>query len=136
MANSVTFQTLVDGDRNVVIKVDGYLDTSDLAATTFADPATLSSIAGLTNGKATALRIDRILWAVDEGLDVRLQWDATSPVNILDLVKAGHWDAPVKFGGFTNNAGAGKTGKILVSTEGWSVGKIYEFTVTLWMVKQ
>lgn len=33
MANSTTVQILVDGPRNVVVKLDGIVDTSDIAAT-------------------------------------------------------------------------------------------------------
>lgn len=134
MANALTVQTLVDGPRNVVLKIDGYVDTSDITATDIADPAALSPID--INGKlATQLRIDRIIHTVDEGLAVTLLWDATTDVRIIDLVKTGRQELH-NFGGFTNNAGAGKTGKIQLSTEGWSSGKIYEFTVTLELVKQ
>ncbi len=135
MANAVTTQIIVDGPRNVVIKVDGYLDTSDYAATSIVDPATLSYIDSNNSVKATQLRIDRVTYTVDEGLDVFLQWDATTPVRIEDLVKAGHQEYK-RFGGLQNNAGVGKTGKILLGTEGWSTGKIYEFTVVLELVKQ
>lgn len=135
MANAITTQTLVDGERNVVIKIDGYIDTADVTTTAIIDPATLSDMVSRTGTKATQLRIDRILYTVDEGICVTLLWDATTPLRIIDLVKAGHQELK-KFGGLTNNSGAGKTGKISYSTEGWSAGKIYEFTVTLEMVKQ
>lgn len=133
MANSLTTQVLVDGPRNVVIKVVGILDTSDLAATAIADPATLSAIN--PNGQlASQLRIDRIVYTVEEGLDVRLTWDATSPVYIIDLVKAGHQEFK-RTGGLVNSAGAGKTGKIMVATEGWTAG-VHEFSLVLELVKQ
>jgi len=135
MANAVTIQTLIDGPRNVVLKVDGYIDTSDYAVADLINPATLSAIDNATGALATQLRIDRIIYTVDEGLCVTLWWDATADVRIIDLVKAGHQELS-NFGGFTNNAGSGKTGKIQISTEGWSVGKVYEFTLTLELVKQ
>lgn len=134
MANSVTTQILVDGPRNTVIKIDGILDTSDQAAMTIADPATLSVMDNANQQHATQLRIDRILYTVEEGLDVRLLWDATTPVSIINIVKAGHQELK-RFGGYQNNAGAGKTGKILLSTEGWGSG-IKEFTILLELVKQ
>lgn len=215
MANAITTQTLVDGERNVVVKFDGYIDTSDVAATgqigasgftttigsktitfvagalvptvgqflTFSDgvttfvagtyvtsvvsatsitvnnaalatnvaaaititgtvgavvavdPSQLSDMISRTGTKASQLRIDRILYTVDEGLAVALLWEATTNVRVIDLVKAGHQELK-KFGGYTNNAGVGKTGRLLISTEGWVATKIYEFTVTLEMVKQ
>jgi len=134
MANALTIQTLVDGPRNVVLKIDGYVDTADITATDVADPAALSAMS-INNQLATALRIDKIMYSIDEGLAVTLLWDATTDVRIVDLVKAGKMEYK-KFGGITNNAGAGKTGKIQLSTEGWSSGKIYEFTVVLELVKQ
>lgn len=135
MANALTTQVLVDGPRNVVIKVDGYIDTADLTATDIADPAALSYLWEGGLQKATQLRIDRIIYTVDEGLAVTLWWDATADVRIVDLVKAGHQELH-NFGGYTNNAGAGKTGKIQLTTEGWTTGKIYEFTILLELVKQ
>jgi hypothetical protein len=127
MANSVTTQILVDGAVNAVVKIVGILDTSDVAPTAVVDPASFTPT-------PTQFRIDRVTYTVEEGLDVRLQWDATSPVYIIDYVKAGHQDFK-KFGGLQNNAGAGKTGKILLSTEGWTAGT-HEFTIVLELVKQ
>lgn len=207
MANSVTYQTIIDGPRNAVVKIVGILDTSDVAATgtlgaslsvatttgsttvTYTaggltptigqyvtgtgipagtyivsftsttavlsnaatatntgltltlvagaivaiDPAVLSNIDAFGN-KASQVRIDRILYTVEEGLDVRLEWDATAPVYIIDLVKAGHQEL-YKFGGYQNNACTGKTGRILLATEGWTTGT-HEFTLTIHLVKQ
>lgn len=98
------------------------------------DPAVLEYLDPAHQFRASTVRIDRILYTVEEGLDVRLQWDATTPVYIIDLVKAGHQELK-KFGGYQNNAGAGKTGRILLSTEGWTSG-VKEFTITLELVKQ
>lgn len=135
MANALTTQVLVDGPRNVVVKIDGFIDTADLTATDVADPATLAFVDANNQQRAAQLRIDRIIYTIDEGLAVTLWWDATTDVRIVDLVKAGHQELH-NFGGYVNNAGAGKTGKIQLTTEGWSTGKIYEFTVTLELVKQ
>lgn len=214
MANVITSQTIIDGHRNVVIKIDGILDTSDVAATgqigssgftttlgaktiafvagtlvptlgqyitfsdgttTFpagtyitgitdathitvnnaalatnaaaaititgtagavviADPALLSVVDSLNQKFATQLRIDRIIYTVEEGLAVRLLWEATANVSIINLVKAGHQELK-RFGGYQNNGGAGKTGKVVLSTEGWGSG-IKEFTLLLEFVKQ
>lgn len=134
MANSLTTQVIVDGPRNAVVKIVGILDTSDVTPTAVVDPATLGYMDNANQQRASQVRIDRILYTVEEGLDVRLQWDATSPVYIIDLVKAGHQELG-QFGGYQNNAGAGKTGKILLSTEGWTAG-VKEFTITLHLVKQ
>lgn len=127
MANVVTTQTLVDGARNVVIKVTGVLDTSNVGSTVIVDPATLVPI-------PTQLRIDMLEFSVGSQLAVLLKWDATTPVDIAPLV--GYGKLPFqKFGGLQNNAGAGKTGKVLLSTTGWASGT-QTFTVVIHLVKQ
>lgn len=134
MANVTSIQTLVDGPRNVVIKYDGILDTSDVSSTTLIDPASLSAI-DVNNTLPTKVRIDRVFFDVEDGLAVYLYWDATTPVRIAELAGRGKMYAG-KYGGLTNNAGAGKTGKVLVATQGWSAGTTLSFTLILECVKQ
>lgn len=134
MANAITVQTLMDGPRNTVLKVDGYLDTSDYSATSIVDPASLSPIDPSNRTLATQLILRKVQFSVDEGLAVTLLWDATTAVRIVDMVKSGKLDL-TKFGGIPNTKATGWTGKILLSTEGWSSGKIYEFTLIVEMVK-
>ena len=134
MANVTSIQTLVDGPRNVVIKYDGILDTSDVSSTTLIDPASLSAI-DVNNTLPTKVRIDRVFFDVEDGLAVYLYWDATTPVRIAELAGRGKMNA-CKYGGLTNNAGAGKTGKVLVATQGWSSGTTLSFTLILECVKQ
>ena len=126
MANSYTLQTLEDGPRNVVIKIDGILDTSDLGSTLVVDPSLLSDY-DINGVKASQLRINRIVYDVEDLLDVQLR--------IWNLVGRGKVDA-WRYGGINNNAGAGKTGKITMSTQGWSSGAVLSFTIILELVKQ
>ena len=109
MANSVTIQLLEDGPRNVVVKFEGVLDTSDLASTVVIAPATLSPIDSFGNPPAQ-LRIDSVQYTVEDLLSVNLFWDATTPVRIEEFVGRGV-QKPFYFGGLTNNAGAGKIGR-------------------------
>lgn len=132
MANVTSIQTLVDGPRNVVVKYDGILDTSDVSLTTLLDPALLSPI-DINNTLPTKLRIDKIFFDVEDGLAVYLYWDATTDVRIAELAGRGRMDA-TKYGGLTNNANSGVSGKILVATQGWS-GTL-SFTIILECVKQ
>lgn len=119
MANVTTIQTLVDGQRNVVVKLSGILDTADITSTTVLDPATLSGIDDYGT-KGTRLIIDHIDFNVESGLAVNLYWDATTPVLIHSLVNSGD-DLDYKgFGGLYNNAGSGVTGKITYTTQGWA----------------
>ena len=128
MANSVNIQTILDGPRNVVVKVEGILDTSDQASMTLVDPAALGYMDGQNRVKAKHLRLYTLTYSVEDGLEVRLAWDATTPVRLGQLTGRGK-QCFRHFEGIPDNSGAGSTGKVLLSTEGWSAGKILSFTV-------
>lgn len=127
MANVFTVQTLQDGPRNVILNVEGVLDTSNLAVTDVVDPTTLNPV-------ATALRIDQVDYSITDQLGVQLLWDATADVTALALAGRGN-NTYQKEGGLQNNAGAGKTGKIQIVTTGWASGT-QTFSLKLWLVKQ
>ena len=135
MANVVSTQVILDGPRNVVVKVDGILDTSDLASTVIIDPSTYMVTEVSTQLRATKVRIYKIYPSIEDALECRLAWDATTPVRILELTGRGKMDFST-FGGLVNNGGAGVTGKVLLSTEGWATGKILSFSLIFELVKQ
>jgi len=126
MANSLTSQILVDGARNAVVKVVGIVDTSDISASDIVAPASFTPT-------PTKFRIDKIQFAVEEGITVRLWWDANTDVYITTLNDTGEISAK-EFGGLINNAGSGVTGKIQLSTEGYASGT-QAFSFTLEMAK-
>jgi hypothetical protein len=146
MANQITTQILVDSERNVVLKLDGFLDTSDVSSlTTLLDPATLASVnaTGLNSQKATSLAISKVIFDVEDALAVDLYWDATTPVPIWHFTGRGKIDArhfgnlQLKgSGGTANTAPAGATGKILYDTQGWSTGAKLSFTLMIECIKQ
>jgi hypothetical protein len=133
MSNTTSIQILNDGPRNVVIKMDGLLDTSDLSSFTVVDPALLSDM-DINGVKASKLRINKIVYDVEDGLDVELFWDAATPVRIWNLVGRGKVDAH-RTGGINNNA-TSPTGKITATTQGWSTGAVLSYTIVLELVKQ
>ena len=133
MANTTSVQILVDGPRNVVLKYEGTLDTSDLSKETVVDPALLSDME-INGVKASQLRINKINYDVEAGLAVNLYWDATTDVIIWNLYGRGEVNA-CKYGGLVNNSGTGKTGKILADTQGYTSGTL-TFTIILELVKQ
>lgn len=135
MANVTNIQILEDGPRNVVVKLDGILDTSDITSTTLVDPALLSPI-DAAGTLPTRLIIDKISYNMEQGLAANLYWDATTPVLIASMVSSGDDLEFKKFGGIYNNAGAGVTGKITYTTQGWSAGAILSFNVILEMRKK
>jgi hypothetical protein len=131
MANVFTSQILMDGEQKVVVHCVGTLDTSDLAATTILNMSTLKA----TNPLSTQLRIDRMVWDVEPTLTVAVLWDATADVAAYQCTSWGELDAR-KYGGLQNNAGAGKTGNIQLSTQGWAASGVLQFAITLECTKQ
>lgn len=134
MANVTNIQVILDGPRNVVVKVDGILDTSDLATTTVADPATLTGIDYTGTLKALKLRLKEIDYSIEDGLTVNLYWNATTPVILKSLNGRGS-ECYKDFAGIPNNAGAGVDGKVNVSTEGWTAG-VKSFSLVMRFIKQ
>lgn len=126
MANAVTTQTILDGERNVVVLLTGTLDTSNEARTIKVD------VSGL-DPAPTKVKVKTIRHLISPGLIVVLDWDATSPVRFAALTGYDEVEADC-FGGLTNNAGAGVTGDIYLTTLGWSSGTL-AYTIILEMVK-
>jgi hypothetical protein len=124
MADAVSSQTLVDGPRNTVIKLTNTSDGTGEAAVTKVDVSTLS-------GAPATVRINKIHYSV-AGMVARLLWDATADVTIVDLQGDGCLDC-TSFGGLWNNAGAGVTGDIQLTTVGHTAADSY--TIILEMSK-
>ncbi len=135
MANSTSIQILQDGPRNVIIKFEGVLDTSDLASTVVVDPATLSLMDAANNRLASKLAIKKITYNVEDTLSVNLFWDATTPVRIEEIVGRGKMDF-IRSQPLQNNGGAGVTGKITATTQGWVASAIVSFSLILELIKQ
>jgi len=115
MANTLEVQTLNDGPRNLVLKVhvdgDG---TGDYAAQSIVD---ISSY----NGAPTHMRINRVIGSLS-GFTAELIWDATTDKHCLNVPDYEFEGCFAHFGGLTNNAGAGKTGDLLLTTTGLGAG--------------
>ena len=136
MANVTAIQILEDGDRNVIAKLTGKLDTSNVSLATLLDPATLASVntSGLNSQKASTLAIETVTFDIEDGLAVNMYWDADTDVPIWYFV--GRDKMNMEFTGFLqNNAGTGKTGKILYDTTGWTSGT-KSFSLVIQCIKQ
>ena len=129
MANSVVSQTLLDGPRNLVVKLTGILDTSDVTATALVTLSNLSSL-DLSGTAPTRLIIDKVSYNVESPLAVTLAWDATTDVPILVLANSGEEMCFKEFGGLYNTEASGVTGNIMYSTSGYTSGTL-SFTVIL-----
>lgn len=126
MANTVTTQILRDGPRNLVLLLTGVLDTSNEARVIKVDVSTYTP-------PALKVRVDVIRHLISQGLVVNLDWDATTPVRFAALTGMDEIEA-CRFGGIANNAGAGVTGDIFLTTQGWASG-ILAYTIILEMTK-
>jgi hypothetical protein len=116
--NSYNVQTLLDGPRNTVAKVDVSLDGSGdfLNPEIVLDPRTLSSYGpSMRDGpKARLLRVDLLDWDIQDGLMVNLLWEGVGSTRLWTMVgrsleKAYH------IGGLQNNADQ-PTGRIMFTT--------------------
>jgi len=136
MANSVQIQTLVDSERNLVVKLVGILDTSNVSLATLIDPALVAAVnaSGLNSQQPTKVAIKKVTYTVEDGLAVNLYWDATTDVPIWRFVGRGFvMGEPIGF--LQNNAGAGVTGKVLYDTDGYSSGSL-SFSLLIECIKQ
>jgi hypothetical protein len=136
MADAVTSQTLVDGDRYAVMKFTNISDGTGESAVTKVDVSALQPLASNTAAQktCTGVSIERIWWQCI-GMKVRILFDATSDVMAIELGEnqSGSHDYSV-FGGLTNNAGSGKTGDIKFTTVGHTSADTY--TIILYMRKE
>jgi hypothetical protein len=123
MADNVTSQTILDGERLFIGKYTNISDGTGETAVVKVDVSTLNpnSFGLACNG----VKINKI-WMTVHGMEVRILWDAD--VNLLA------WQATSNgpylmdfssFGGIPNNSGAGKNGDIAFSTHDASAGDSY-----------
>lgn len=121
MADAVTSQTLVDGERNVVMKFTNVSDGTGEAAVTKVDVSAL-------NGAPTSVRIEKVQYDI-QGMSVNLLWDATADVSALVIGSGqGCFDFS-EVGGLRNNAGDGVTGDIQLTTVGHTAGDTYSIVL-------
>tara|TARA_R100001082_G_scaffold82844_1_gene49643 strand:+ start:135 stop:542 length:408 start_codon:yes stop_codon:yes gene_type:complete len=131
MADTVTSQTILDGERNCIMKFTNVSDGTGESAVAKVDVSALNSnSAGVS---CSEVRIMRISHAI-VGMSVQLFFNASTNVLLMELAESsnGHMDFQ-DFGGIPNNAGSGKNGDILFTTKGHSSGDTY--SIVLEMVK-
>jgi hypothetical protein len=131
MADAVTSQTLMDGERLAIMK---FTNISDGTGENLVTKVTASSLAASNSGKACTGVIVNKITSVCHGMEVRLYWGASTNVPFfLSTVNTNYMNDFSDIGGITNNSGAGKTGNILFSTSDTTLGDTY--TVVLEMTK-
>lgn len=131
MAADVTTSQLYDGARNVNLKLTNLSGGTDQSGVKVLDVTTLNPNPG------THLKLRRLRYSITGSWIVRLQWDATTPV---DIVILGQGEDILEFhnqyaGGFPNNGGTGVTGNILVTTVGAATATNPAYTLDLELIK-
>jgi len=131
MADAVTSQTLLDGERLAIMK---FTNISDGTGETAVTKVNVSTLTASNSGKAcTGVTVTKIT-SVCHGLEVRMYWDASTDVPFfLSTINTNYENDFSNIGGITNNSGTGKNGNIVFSTADASAGDTY--TVVLEMVK-
>jgi len=128
-----TVQILNDGYRNTTIKIDGYLNAADLTAVTIIDPSTLSQMDG-QGVIPDRVRVNRINFDIQDGIQVDLNWDGATPASLWKLTGRGEIKAK-PFGGITDNATT-PNGKIIATTIGGAATITNtSYTIVLELVK-
>ena len=132
MADAVTSQTIIDGQKTAVLKFTNVSDGTGEAAVKKVD---VSALAALPDGTVcSGATIEKIWWQCN-GMKVKLLFDASTDVFCIELGEnqSGYHDY-TSFGGLTNNAGSGKTGDIMFTTVGHTAADTY--TVVLQVRKE
>jgi hypothetical protein len=122
---TATVQKLIDGPRNAVFHIVGVGATT---AQVVVDVSTLS-------GAPSEVRVDKIKGSANgSGAQAQLLWDATTDVAFMAIGVNENIDIDYcDIGGLKNNAGAGKTGDVLLTSAGDTQG---QYAITLYCVKK
>jgi hypothetical protein len=131
MADAVTSQTILDGERLFIGKFTNISDGTGESAVVKIDVSTLNPSAA--GNACNGVKINKI-WAQTQGMAVDILWDATTDL-ICETIPENQFYLMdySSFGGFPNNAGTGKTGDVLFTTVGAAAGDRY--TITLECIK-
>ena len=129
MADTVTSQTIQDGDRVAVLKFTNVSDGTGESAVKKVDVSALTT--NSAGESCTSVSIARIYWAC-VGMRVNIEFDATTNVLAMPLPADSTGDEYYDlFSGIPNNAGSGVTGDIDFTTVGHSSGDAYSIILVL-----
>ena len=132
MADSVTSQTIIDGERIAIMKFYASMSTTENeSAVAKVTPSALTASAA--GGACDAVTILKCT-AMTHGLEVQMNWKASTPV-VIEIIppNTNYTQDYSSFGGLWNNAGTGKDGVITFTTLDGTAGDAY--TVILEMQK-
>ena len=127
MADAVTSQTILDGERLFIAKFTNISDGTGETGVVKIDVSTLNpnSFGLACNG----VKINKI-YGTTHGMEVRILWDATTDQFAWQIPQNSNYLMDFSsFGGIPNNAGAGKTGDLAFTTSDQSAGDMYSIVL-------
>jgi hypothetical protein len=127
MADAVTSQTILDGERLFIAKFTNISDGTGETGVLKIDVSTLNpnSFGLACNG----VKINKI-YGTTHGMEVRILWDATTDQFAWQIPQNSNYLMDLSsFGGIPNNAGAGVTGDVLFTTADASSGDMYSIVL-------
>lgn len=131
MADAVTSQTILDGERLFIGKFTNISDGTGESGVIKIDVSALS--ANAAGNACNGVKINKI-YATTHGMEVRILWDATTDVFAWMVPQNTNYLMDFSsFGGIPNNAGTGVTGDLLFTTADASAGDMY--TIVLECIK-
>lgn len=131
MADAVTSQTILDGERLFIAKFTNISDGTGETAVVKINAASLNPNA--FGYACNGVKINKI-WATTHGMEVRILFDATTDTFAWMLPQNTNYLMDFStFGGIPSNAGAGVTGNVLFTTADASAGDMY--TIVLECIK-
>lgn len=127
MADAVTSQTILDGERLFIGKFTNISDGTGEVGALKIDVSTLSASAA--GNACNGVKINKV-WAQTQGMGVDILWDATTDL-LCETIPADQLYTLdySSFGGLPNNAGTGVTGDVLFSTVGAASGDRYTIVI-------
>ena len=129
MADTVTSQTIQDGEKVAVLKFTNESDGTGESSVKKVDVSALTT--NSAGESCTSVSISRIYWAT-RGMAVDIEFDATTNVIAIPLPADSTGDEYYDiFTGIPNNAGSGVTGDIDFTTVGHSSGDAYSIILVL-----
>ena len=131
MADAVTSQTILDGERLFIAKFTNISDGTGETAVLKIDVSTLAR--NSFNLACNGVKLNKI-YATTHGMEVRILWDATTDVFAWMVPQNTNYLMDLSsFGGIPNNASTGVTGDVLFTTSDASAGDMY--TIVLECIK-
>jgi hypothetical protein len=131
MADNVTSQVILDGERLFIGKYTNISDGTGEAAVVKVDVSTLNR--NSFNLACNGVKINKI-WMAAHGMEVRILWDADVNLLAWQVTSNGPYLMDFSsFGGISNNSGTGRNGDIAFSTHEATAGDSY--TIILECIK-